>query len=69
MATKVGVIGAGGMLQYHAAGFRQAHAEIVAVADPAPGAAKKAAEKKGSKKKDVIEFVDKTKSSGPKLGR
>lgn len=30
---------------------------------------KKAAEKKGSKKKDVIEFVDKTKSSGPKLGR
>ena len=47
MATKVGVIGAGGMLQYHAAGFRQAHAEIVAVADPAPGAAKKAAEKWG----------------------
>ena len=39
MATKVGVIGAGGMLQYHAAGFRQAGAEIVAVADAAPGAA------------------------------
>ena len=47
MATKVGVIGAGGMLQYHAAGFKQAYAEIVAVADPAPGAAKKAAEKWG----------------------
>jgi predicted dehydrogenase len=47
MATKVGVIGAGGMLQYHAAGFRQAGAEIVAVADPAPGAAAKAAEKWG----------------------
>jgi predicted dehydrogenase len=47
MATKVGVIGAGGMLQYHAAGFRQAHAEIVAVADPAPGAARKAADKWG----------------------
>lgn len=45
MAIKVGVIGAGGMLQYHAAGFRQAGAEIVAVADPAPGAAVKAAEK------------------------
>ncbi|MES2476732.1 MAG: Gfo/Idh/MocA family oxidoreductase [Verrucomicrobiota bacterium] len=45
MAIKVGVIGAGGMLQYHAAGFRQAGAEIVAVADPAPGAAARAAEK------------------------
>ena len=30
MATKVGVVGAGGMLQYHAAGFRAAGAEIVA---------------------------------------
>ena len=29
------------MLQYHAAGFKQAGAEIVAVADPAPGAAKR----------------------------
>ncbi|MGE9267624.1 MAG: Gfo/Idh/MocA family protein [Verrucomicrobiales bacterium] len=43
MATKVGVIGAGGMLQYHAAGFRAAGGEIVAVADVAPGAAAKAA--------------------------
>jgi predicted dehydrogenase len=47
MATKVGVIGAGGMLQYHAAGFKQAGAEIIAVADPAPGAAQKAATKWG----------------------
>ena len=47
MSIKVGVIGAGGMLQYHAAGFRQAGAEIVAVADQAPGAAAKAAEKYG----------------------
>jgi predicted dehydrogenase len=47
MAIKVGVIGAGGMLQYHAAGFRQAGAEIVAVADAAPGAAAKATEKWG----------------------
>ena len=35
------------MLQYHAAGFRQAGAEIVAVADAAPGAAARAAEKWG----------------------
>ncbi len=47
MAIKVGIIGAGGMLQYHAAGFRQAGAEIVAVADAAPGAAARAAEKYG----------------------
>ncbi len=47
MSTKVGVIGAGGMLQYHAAGFRLAGAEIVAVADAAPGAAARAAEKWG----------------------
>ncbi len=45
MSIKVGVIGAGGMLQYHQAGFRQAGAEIVAVADAAPGAAAKAAAK------------------------
>ena len=45
MAIKVGIIGAGGMLQYHTAGFRQAGAEIVAVADPAPGAGARAAEK------------------------
>ncbi len=45
MSIKVGVIGAGGMLQYHAAGFRQAGAEIITVADAAAGAAAKAAEK------------------------
>ncbi len=45
MSIKTAVIGAGGMLQYHAAGFRQAGAEIIAVADAAPGAAAKAAEK------------------------
>ena len=56
MATKVGVIGAGGMLQYHAAGFRQAGAEIIAVADPAPGAAAKAAEKWGVR--HVYDSVD-----------
>jgi predicted dehydrogenase len=45
MATKVGVVGAGGMLQYHAAGFRAAGAEIVAVADVNEAAAKAAAAK------------------------
>jgi len=43
MSVKVGVIGAGGMLKYHAAGFRQAGAEITSVADAAPGAAARAA--------------------------
>jgi predicted dehydrogenase len=47
MSIRVGVIGAGGMLQFHAAGFLLAGAEIVAVADPAPGAAAKAADKWG----------------------
>ncbi len=43
MATKIGVIGAGGMAQYHIQGFRQAGAEIVALADVNVEAAKKAA--------------------------
>jgi predicted dehydrogenase len=45
MAIKVGVIGAGGMLRYHAEGFRLGGAEMVAVADPAPGAAAAACQK------------------------
>jgi len=56
MAIKVGIIGAGGMLQYHAAGFKQAGAEIVAIADAAPGAARKAADKWGAK--HAFESVD-----------
>ncbi|MGB0991111.1 MAG: Gfo/Idh/MocA family protein [Akkermansiaceae bacterium] len=43
MKTKLAIIGAGGMLQYHAAGFREAGGEIVAIADIAPGAAAAAA--------------------------
>ncbi len=43
MATKIGIIGAGGMLQYHAAGFRAAGAEIVAIADLNQAAAESAA--------------------------
>ncbi|MDG2166598.1 MAG: Gfo/Idh/MocA family oxidoreductase [Opitutales bacterium] len=47
MSTKVGVIGAGGMAQYHIAGFRQAGAEVVAIADMHEPAAQAAAEKYG----------------------
>jgi predicted dehydrogenase len=47
MSVKIGVIGAGGMLQYHHAGFVQGGGEIIAVADLAPGAAAAAAEKYG----------------------
>jgi predicted dehydrogenase len=47
MSVKIGVIGAGGMLQYHHAGFVQGGGEIIAVADLAPGAAAAAADKYG----------------------
>ncbi|XHR30942.1 MAG: Gfo/Idh/MocA family protein [Chthoniobacteraceae bacterium] len=42
-SIKIGIIGAGGMLRYHVQGFRQAGADVVAVADPAPGAAARVA--------------------------
>jgi len=45
MTIKVGIIGAGGMLQYHAAGFQKAGAKIMAIADRQTAAAQKAAEK------------------------
>ncbi|NNC87786.1 MAG: Gfo/Idh/MocA family oxidoreductase [Akkermansiaceae bacterium] len=45
MATKVGVIGAGGMLQYHVPGFRQGGGEVTAIADVNEAAAKTAAGK------------------------
>ncbi|MEJ6719331.1 MAG: putative dehydrogenase [Akkermansiaceae bacterium] len=47
MATKIGVIGAGGMLQYHHAGFVKAGGEVVAVCDMNAEAAIAAAEKYG----------------------
>lgn len=47
MATKVGVIGAGGMLQYHALGFQQGGGEVVAIADVNEAAAQASAEKWG----------------------
>lgn len=47
MTTKVGIIGAGGMLPPHLEGFRSAGAKVVAIADTNPAAAKNAAEKHG----------------------
>ena len=44
MATKIAIVGAGGMLQYHAPGFRKAGAEIVGIADLAMASAEKAAD-------------------------
>ena len=44
MSTKVGIIGAGGMVRYHIAGFQDAGAEIVAIADVAVEAAQKVAD-------------------------
>jgi predicted dehydrogenase len=45
MSIKIGIIGAGGMANYHVPGFRQAGAEVVALCDVSEPAAKKAAEK------------------------
>ncbi len=44
MATKVGVIGAGGMLNYHAPGFKHGGGELIAIADVNEGAARASAE-------------------------
>ena len=44
MAIKVAVIGAGGMLEHHADGFKKAGAKLVAIADVNGDAAKKAAQ-------------------------
>ena len=44
MSTKVAIVGAGGMLQYHAGGFQEAGAELVAIADMNADAAAEAAE-------------------------
>ena len=47
MATKIGIIGAGGMARYHIEGFKSAGAEIVAIADVNAYAAQSAAETYG----------------------
>ena len=47
MATKVGIIGAGGMVRYHIDGFKAAGGEIHAIADVAIAAAQKVADANG----------------------
>ena len=47
MSTKIAVIGAGGMAAYHTKGFREAGADIVALADVNGAAAEKAAARYG----------------------
>ena len=62
MPTKLAVIGAGGMLEYHAKGFKAAGAEIVAIADMNAEAAAKAAKEWDAKESysDVGEMLEKT---------
>ncbi len=43
MATRIGIIGAGGMVSYHIKGFRKAQAEIVGIADVNREAAERSA--------------------------
>ena len=47
MAKKIAIVGAGWMAAYHVAGFRAAGAEVVAIADQNPAAAKVASQKYG----------------------
>lgn len=59
MASKVGIIGAGGMVRYHVKGFREAGAEIVAIADVNRDAAQRTADTYGIPKihDDVEEML------------
>lgn len=59
MATKIGVIGAGGMARYHIDGFRKAGGEVVAMADVNVEAAKASAASNGIEKVygDVAELL------------
>lgn len=47
MSIRIGIIGAGGMANYHIPGFRLAGAEVVAIADPNREAAARTAAKHG----------------------
>ncbi len=47
MATKMGIIGAGGMVAYHIDGFKQGGGEVVAIADVNVEAAQKVADANG----------------------
>jgi predicted dehydrogenase len=65
MPLKVGIIGAGWMVKYHAEGFRKAGAEIVAVADPLLGAAESAAKQWNIAK--TFDSVDRMLAEAPEL--
>lgn len=60
MATRIGVIGAGGMARYHIEGFRKAGGEVVAMADVNEEAAKASAAANGIGRVhgDVAEMLD-----------
>lgn len=45
MSKKIAIVGAGWMAAYHVAGFREAGAEVVAIADANPSAARQASQK------------------------
>ena len=47
MTKKIAIVGAGWMAAYHVAGFRGAGAEVVAIVDKNPAAAKSASQKYG----------------------
>jgi predicted dehydrogenase len=47
MSIKIGIIGAGGMIDFHAPGFLEAHAEITALVDPNRAAADQVATRYG----------------------
>ncbi len=61
MGVKIGIIGAGGMAQHHINGFRQANADIVAIADLNEAAAKNTADKHGIPQvfDDVTDMLEK----------
>jgi len=59
MTIKIGIIGAGGMAHYHATGFRQAGAEILALADVNATAAQQAGARLGIPRTfgDIAEMI------------
>jgi predicted dehydrogenase len=47
MSIKIGIIGAGGMTNYHIPGFKEAGADVAAIADVNTAAAQRVADKFG----------------------
>ena len=61
MSIRIGIIGAGGMANYHIPGVRQGGAKVVAIADIAVANAQKVADKFGIAKvySDAAEMIAK----------